>query len=129
MADGLSRIILRECRLCKSPFDGRTPYGRHGICPKCMMKLRGLYDSVHNYLRDHDLTTFSSKLIADEIKADPEEIDALLELGLLERDIQTYVGIKSKRQELAGKFQNELGRMIDRKKTRSYGGTIYIRDL
>ena len=129
MADGFTRMTLMECKLCKSLFDGRTYYGRHGICPKCMMELRSLYESVHNYLRDNEPTTFNSKAIAEAIKASSEGIDALVDLGLLERDIQTYVGIKSKRQELAGKFMNELGRMIDRKKTRSYGGTIYRRDL
>ena len=55
------------------------------------------------------------------------DIQELIELGYLERDLQTYGrDRKASRQDLADAFNQELTKM--RKKVITYGGEKYARD-
>ena len=57
-----------------------------------------------------------------------QEVQALVELGYIERDLQTYgKNKKSSRQHLADQFNNELEKMKHEGVT-TYGGIVYSRD-
>ena len=117
-------MALRECKVCKSLYDDETYIGTTEICHDCRMRLEGTYGRIHNYIRDrkkidiHDLAR-----LAEETGTTPAEMEIILELGWLERDIQTYAGTISERQQLAEEFARELKKMItEQKKSRTYDG-------
>ncbi|MBR0150604.1 MAG: hypothetical protein IJP89_04505 [Synergistaceae bacterium] len=121
-------MSLRECKVCKSLYDDEIYLGTKEICHNCRMRLEGTYNRIHNYLKGHspqdkiDITE-----LAECTSTTPEEMKLLLELGWLERDIQTYSYTISDRQILAEEFARELSKMIERGKTTTYGGKIYSR--
>ncbi|MBQ9388624.1 MAG: hypothetical protein IJR27_02090 [Synergistaceae bacterium] len=121
-------MALRECKVCKSLYDDRTYIGTTEICHNCRMRLEGTYARLHNYLRDSEpQKKINLERLAENTGTTAAEMKIILELGWLERDIQTYSGTVSDRQALAEEFADELGKMIDRKKVRTYGGKIYGR--
>ena len=121
-------MSLRECKICKSLYDDEIYLGTKEICHNCRMRLEGTYSRIHDYLKAHspqdkiDITE-----LAEYTSTTPEEMKLLLELGWLERDIQTYSYTISDRQILAEEFARELGKMIERKEANTYGGKIYSR--
>ena len=92
------------------------------------MRLVGTYNKAHEYLKANGAEkNFNAKTLAAAIMEDPEEVQTLIDLGWLERDIQTYGGMHSERRDLAEKFAHELVVMKQHRKLNSYGGTIYSR--
>ncbi|MBQ7169217.1 MAG: hypothetical protein IJR63_04880 [Synergistaceae bacterium] len=113
-------MALRECKVCKSLYDDETFIGVTEICHSCRMRLEGTYGRIHNYIRttkDIDIAR-----MMEETKTTPAEMEIILELGWLERDIQTYTGTVTERQKLAKEFAEELAKMIERTKATTYGG-------
>ena len=117
-------MALSECKICKSLYDNETQQGNSEICHSCRMMLEGTYGRIHNYLRDHGTTMkIDIQKLAEDTSTTPAEMQILVELGWLERDIQTYSWTISDRQILAGEFARELEKMIERnKKTTTYKG-------
>ncbi len=121
-------MALRECKVCKTLYDDETYIGTTEICRNCRMMLEGTYSRIHNYLRDHEpQERIHPDILARETGTTPAEMEIILELGWLERDIQTYSGTISDRQALAREFAEELKKMTEREKSKSYGGKIYKR--
>ena len=113
-------MSLRECKVCKTLYDDETFIGTTEICHSCRMRLESTYGRIHNHIREH--RSIDIARIMDDTGTTPAEMEIILELGWLERDIQTYTGTVSERQKLAREFEEELAKMIDRKKMPTYGG-------
>ena len=110
-------MALRECKVCKSLYDDETYAGTTEICRDCRMRLEGTYNRIHDYLRDHDTQgKIHAGILARETGTTLAEMAIILELGWLERDIQTYSGTISDRQALAREFAEELRKMAEREK-------------
>ncbi|MBQ7734022.1 MAG: hypothetical protein IJT58_08400, partial [Synergistaceae bacterium] len=85
--------------------------------------------------RDNTDEKFDMVQLADLIGADPRDIQELLEMGWLDRDIELYLKknnknngvIHSPRQVMAQKFGSELDKMKSKSKQTMYGGEIYQR--
>lgn len=116
-------MSLRECKVCKTLYDDETFIGTTEICHNCRMRLEGTYGRIHNYIREHRSIDIAK--IIYETRTTPAEMEIILELGWLERDIQTYTGTISERQKLAKEFEEELAKMIERKESHTYGGANY----
>ena len=101
---------LAPCKLCGKIFTssgGRT-------CPACHERLDKLYPTVRQYLRDNSKRAFNVETVADEMELDIRDIQALLDLGYLDRDIGGQPDAeKIKRQKLAQEFENSLKQMKD----------------
>ncbi len=122
-------MALKRCTLCRSLYDDRQTFKTNNICPVCAMKLNTTYNKIHDYLKKNGAQkNFNARTLAAEIRADPEEVQTLMDLGWLERDIQTYGGMHSERLDLAEKFAHELVIMKRHNRISTYGGTIYRRD-
>ena len=117
-------MALRECKVCKSLYDDETYIGTTEICHNCRMRLEGTYGRIHNYIRDRgEINVHDLARLAEETGTTPAEMEIIIDLGWLERDIQTYSTTISDRQKLAKEFAAELKKMIEeRKKVRTYDG-------
>ena len=119
-------MSLRECKVCKTLYDDETYIGTTEICHNCRMRLESTYGRIHNYIRDRKtIDTHNIERLAQDTGTTPAELQIILELGWLERDIQTYTGTISERQKLAKEFEEELAKMTERKKMLTYGGANY----
>ena len=117
---------LTQCKLCGELFD--SSQAMRNVCHDCLMKLEGTYNRVHKYLKTHEpQKKISAERIAYDLEEDIDTIKFLIENGWLERDMQTYSNIISKRRELAVEFEQELGRMKTERRVNTYGGRIYSR--
>lgn len=114
---------LMECRLCGRVF---TEGGRKNVCPKCLRRLGDLYAEVHEYMRDHEDEEFDIDRLAEDMDANPVDIQALVDLGYIERDLGLYGHRDTERKKLAEAFSHELDKM--KKKVTTYGGEIYSRE-
>ena len=77
-------------------------------------------------MRDHDEEEFDVYKLAEEMEENTADIQALVDLGYIERDLSLYGTQETKRKKLAQAFKNELDRM-QREKAMFYGGEIYAR--
>ena len=113
---------LLKCKLCDKIFNsagGRT-------CSECLKSLDELYPKVRSYLRDHPDAEFHVDTLAEEMKIDVRKIQALVDMGYLERESHRI--IFEDRQKLAGEFQDALQQMKSTnvaKKTTTYGAQRY----
>ncbi len=98
-----------------------------GICPRCLRRLGELYGRVHEYMRDNEDEDFDINTLADDMDESPADIQALVDLGYIERDLSKYGANDTDRKKLAQAFSHELDKM-QREKTMFYGGEIYARD-
>ncbi|MBQ7544227.1 MAG: hypothetical protein IJT02_04705 [Synergistaceae bacterium] len=114
---------LLQCRLCGRIY---TEGGRDRVCPRCLRRLGDLYGSVHEYMRDHEEERFDIYKLAEGVGADLADIQALVDLGYIERDLGLYGTRETERSRLAQAFTTELERMSKSKLT-TYGGDIYAR--
>ena len=116
-------MSFTKCRLCRRVF---TEGGRKSICPSCIRRLDELYGSIHEYMRDHEDEEFDIHNLAEETDAKPADIQALVDLGYIERDIALYGKKDTDRSRLANAFSRELDKM-SRNRLTTYGGDIYAR--
>ena len=114
---------LIGCRLCGKVF---TNGGRNNICPQCISRLGELYNSVHEYIRDHEDEEFDVDELADAMGINAVDVQALVDLGYLERDLSLYGKRETARSKMAHAFSTELDRMRKNKIT-TYGGDVYAR--
>lgn len=120
-------MSLRECKVCKTLYDDETYIGTTEICHSCRMRLEGTYGRIHNYIRERKKINIDDiQRLAEDSGITLAELQIILELGWLERDIQTYSDTVSERQKLAKEFARELRNMIDEhSKIHTYGGANY----
>ena len=117
---------LLTCKLCGKIFSssgGRT-------CPACHKRLDELYPRVREYLRDHPKSAFNVEMVADDLEVDIRDIQALLDLGYLDRDVGSQTDSDTiRRQKLAQEFETSLKQMkgtpAQSNKSVSYGQQRY----
>lgn len=116
-------MSLMRCRLCGKIF---SEGGKNNICPQCIKRLNDMYGLVHEYMRDHEEEDFDIYKLAEDVGVSTADIQALVELGYIERDLGLYGKNETDRSRLAHAFQAELDKMR-KEKTVFYGGEIYSR--
>ena len=117
---------LLPCRLCGKVFTssgGRT-------CSACHTRLDELYPRVRRYLRDNPKVNFNVEAIAEEMEADIRDVQSLVDMGYLDRDVGKQTNTEeTKRQKLAKEFEDSLKQMKDTPATNkapvSYGQQRY----
>ena len=101
---------LQPCRLCGKIFTssgGRT-------CPACLKRLDELYPRVRSYLRDNPKEGFNVDMVAEELEVDIRDVQGLVDLGYLDRDIGKQTDPETvKRQKLAKELEGSLKDMRD----------------
>ena len=86
--------------------------------------LQGHMDMVCEKNADKD---FDIDTLADEMDISPVDVQALVDLGYIERDLQTYSrDKKGSRQKLAEAINGEVEKL--KRNITTYGGVIYSRD-
>ncbi len=115
---------LNECKLCRKIYNG---FEGQKICPACVRRLEEIYGRVHEYMRDNADKDFDIDTLADEMEISPVDVQALVDLGYIERDLQTYSrDKKGSRQKLAEAINGEVEKL--KRNITTYGGVIYSRE-
>lgn len=115
---------LNECKLCRKIYNG---FEGQKICPACVRRLEEIYGRVHEYMRDNADKDFDIDTLADEMEISPIDVQALVDLGYIERDLQTYSrDKKGSRQKLAEAISGEVEKL--KRNITTYGGVIYSRE-
>ena len=115
---------LTECRLCRRIYNG---FEGQRVCGNCIRRLEEIYGRVHEYMRDNQDKDFDLETLADEMEISPVDIQALVDLGYIERDLQTYSREKKgSRQKLAEAINAEAEKL--KRNINTYGGVLYARD-
>ena len=101
-------MALISCKLCGKIFTsagGRT-------CSACLSRLDELYPRVRDYLRDNPKMDFNVESLSDELGADIRDVQALVDMGYLARDIGRRADNEAlNRQKLAKEFESSLQQM------------------
>lgn len=117
--------MLTECKLCRRIYNG---FEGQRICGDCIRRLESIYGRVHEYMRDNENRDFDLDTLADEMEISPVDIQALVDLGYIERDMQTYSREKKgTRQKLAEAINVEVEK-LKRNNITTYGGVVYARE-
>ena len=99
---------LLPCKLCGKLFS--SPGGR--TCPACHERIDELYPRVREYLRDNPKLSFNVEMVAEAMEVDIRDVQALVDLGHLDRDIGRQTDSDTlKRQKLAQEFESSLKQM------------------
>ena len=115
---------LNECKLCRKIYNG---FEGQKICGACVRRLEEIYGRVHEYMRDNADKDFDIDTLADEMDISPVDVQALVDLGYIERDLQTYSrDKKGSRQKLAEAINGEVEKL--KRNITTYGGVLYARD-
>ncbi|MBQ3764785.1 MAG: hypothetical protein IJQ74_07110 [Synergistaceae bacterium] len=115
---------LIECKLCRRVYNG---FEGQRICGHCIQRLENIYGRVHEYMRDNQNRDFDLDTLADDMDISPVDIQALVDLGYIERDMQTYSREKKgSRQKLAEAINAEAEKL--KRNITTYGGVVYERD-
>ncbi|MBQ2616044.1 MAG: hypothetical protein IJG51_11240 [Synergistaceae bacterium] len=118
-------MALIECKLCRRIYNG---FEGQRVCGECIRRLEEIYGHVHEYMRDNQDRDFDLETLADEMEISPVDIQALVDLGYIERDLQTYSrDKKGTRQKLAEAINNEVEK-LKRNNITTYGGVVYARE-
>ena len=116
---------LIECKLCRRIYNG---FEGQRVCGDCIRRLEEIYGHVHEYMRDNQDKNFDLETLADEMDISPVDIQALVDLGYIERDMQTYSrDKKGTRQKLAEAINVEVEK-LKRNNITTYGGVVYARE-
>ena len=117
-------MALIECKLCRRIYNG---FEGQRICGNCIRRLEEIYGHVHEYMRDNQDKNFDLETLADEMEISPVDIQALVDLGYIERDLQTYSkDKKGSRQKLAEAINAEAEKL--KRNITTYGGVLYARE-
>ena len=128
-------MALVTCKLCRKIY---TVSGVGGVrvCPDCKLRLDNLYTDVRNYLRDNPKEEFNVEKLSEALGADIRDIQALVDMGYLERDMAMEQGdgrpgVDEGLQKLAKEFEEARDKMkaaataAAEHKPVSYGQTLY----
>ena len=101
-------MALVTCSLCRKIFTaagGRT-------CPACKKRLDELYLKVRDYLRDNPKLEMNVDTLSEAMNADIREVQALLDMGYLDRDFGEAMPIgEASRQKLVMELEKSLNEM------------------
>jgi hypothetical protein len=101
-------MALQTCKLCGKIFSsagGRT-------CTTCLGRIDELYPLVRDYLRDNPKIGFNVETLAEEVNADIRYIQALVDMGYLDRDVDRRADQETTaREKLAKEFEASLKQM------------------
>ncbi len=98
---------LVTCKLCGRLFSAT----RGKICVTCLDELDDLYPKVREFLRDHSKETFNLEQIADGMDLDIRYVQALVDLGYLDRGVASDPEAeeeKKRKEALARQLQASL---------------------
>jgi len=115
-------VNLETCRLCGRLFS--TNRGK--ICTTCLDEIDGLYPKVREFLRDHSKENFNVEQIADGMDLDIRFVQALVELGYLDRGVGADPEAeeeKRRKESLARQLQASLENSASAKASETMGKT------
>ena len=116
---------LKKCRLCGNVYRANDS-DSYRICRPCRHSLEDIYGRVHEYMRDNEDEDFDIYKLGEAMNIDTAYIQALVDLGYLERDLKTYGNRQeTDREKLAAAFSNEITKI--KKAPITYGGIKYAR--
>lgn len=115
---------MKRCRLCGNLYRSFSENDKR-ICKRCRHRLEDIYGRVHEYLRDNEDEDFDIYKLGEAMDISTADIQALVDLGYLERDLKTYGNKATEREKLAAEFNDELEKM--KKAPVTYGGEKYAR--
>lgn len=121
-------MALQKCRLCDRLYAAGSPT-EYRVCGNCRRKLEDLYGHVHEYMRDNKDEEFDIYKLSEAMEISTAEVQALVDLGYLDRDLQTYArSEKEKREKLVEGLNGELKKFETKKApVTTYGGIVYSR--
>ena len=106
-------MAIGTCKLCRKIFTAEA--GKNSkVCPECRYKLDELYTKVRNYLRDNTREDFDVEQVSEALKADIRDVQALVDLGYLERDLPDGVDASAggdDRQKLVKAFEASIDKL------------------
>lgn len=111
---------LVTCKLCGRLFSAN----RGRICTTCLDEIDGLYPKVREFLRDHSKENFNVEQIADGMDLDIRFVQALVELGYLDRGIGADPEAeeeKRRKETLARQLQASLENSASAKASETMG--------
>ena len=111
---------LVTCKLCGRLFSAN----RGRICTTCLDEIDGLYPKVREFLRDHSKENFNVEQIADGMDLDIRFVQALVELGYLDRGIGADPEAeeeKRRKETLARQLQASLENSASAKASENMG--------
>lgn len=111
---------LVTCKLCGRLFSAN----RGKICTTCLDEIDGLYPKVREFLRDHSKENFNVEQIADGMDLDIRFVQALVELGYLDRGIGADPEAeeeKRRKETLARQLQASLENSASAKASETMG--------
>ncbi len=119
---------LITCKLCGRLFSAN----RGKMCSTCLDDLDDLYPKVREFLRDHSKEAFNVEGIAEGMDIDIRQVQALVELGYLDRDVGNDGGgdeDRRRKEELARQLQASLDSSLSSRPSesavRTYGQERY----
>ena len=126
-------MLLKSCKLCGKVFNYEG--GPVKICPDCFRRIEDVYSRSHEYLRDNDDENFDVVQLSDAIGADARDVQELVEMGWLDRDLRLYKSGRMRHNLDAEILQDSPHKIFNinndddkkRHKQTSYGGEIYQR--
>ena len=119
---------LDLCKVCGKVFNGGSMPGSKKVCPECRAKLEAMYSELHDYIRScNGDVYFDPAYLAEATGISVGNVKLLIDMGYLERDIQTWSSTPSERSVQAKKFEREIDRLVQERKNTTYGGKVYKR--
>ena len=118
-------MSLTACKSCGKIFDSQI--SKRDFCIDCLRRLENLYNRIHKFIKNSKEKNFDIDYLSDELEIDAKDIQELIELGYIERDIQTYSRDLSDRQKLALEFEQAVEKLNEKMRITTYGGKIYKR--
>ena len=114
---------LTMCKLCGKAFPSNGPT----TCPQCIDDLDVLYRQVREFLRENPKKALNSEEMAEELGIDIRRVQALVEMGYLERNVVgDAVSEKDRKQDLVRKLQASLSKSAEA--SRESSSRMYAQD-
>ena len=76
-------MALLVCKSCKKAFISSLQ--EENFCPDCVIRLRELYPSVRNFLKNHCEEAYTTQDVSRIMGIELRDVDSLVSMGLLER--------------------------------------------
>ncbi len=124
-------MALKPCKICGRLYDS----ARGKYCPQCMQEIDELYPKVREYIRDQKGAEYSVDSLSEEMEIDILRVQALVDLGYLDRNTMGNAGAldeeQRKKEMLAQMLKKSLSAtesdrpQEEQKKHRTYGQEIY----
>jgi hypothetical protein len=124
-------LALKPCKICGRLYDS----ARGKYCPQCLQEIDELYPKVREYIRDQKGAEYSVDSLSEEMEIDILRVQALVDLGYLDRNTMGNAGAldeeQRKKEMLAQMLKKSLSAtekdrpQEEQKKHRTYGQEIY----